>query len=78
MTKRKKRKDTARLSDQDQQSATQTEGEQPRRFGWIPLWGWILIFVVPLVIIFGTIQALVFSLLSAVYIGLMLPGEGHH
>ncbi len=34
-------------------------------------------FVVPLVLIFSTVQALVFSLLSSVYIALMLPhGEG--
>ena len=36
-------------------------------------------FVVPLVLIFSTVQALVFSLLSSVYIALMLPHhEGHH
>jgi len=37
-------------------------------------------FVVPLVLIFSTVQALVFSLLSSVYIGLMLPHteHGHH
>jgi F-type H+-transporting ATPase subunit a len=32
----------------------------------------------PLVLIFSTVQALVFSLLSAVYIALMLPHEEHH
>ena len=35
-------------------------------------------FVVPLVLIFSTVQALVFSLLSTVYIGLMLPHDAHH
>jgi hypothetical protein len=49
VTKRKKRKERAPRSDQDQQTAIQPEGEQPRRFGWIPRWGWILIFLVPLV-----------------------------
>ena len=34
-------------------------------------------FVVPLVLIFSTVQALVFSLLTSVYIGLMLPHEAH-
>lgn len=33
--------------------------------------------VVPLVLIFSTVQALVFSLLSAVYIGLMVPHVEH-
>ena len=35
-------------------------------------------FVVPLVLIFSTVQALVFSLLSTVYIALMAPHEEHH
>ena len=33
--------------------------------------------VVPLVLIFSTVQALVFSLLSSVYIGLMVPHVEH-
>ena len=37
----------------------------------------IQLFVVPLVLIFSTVQALVFSLLASVYIGLMLPHEAH-
>ena len=37
----------------------------------------IQLFIVPLVLIFSTVQALVFSLLSSVYIGLMLPHEAH-
>jgi len=37
----------------------------------------IQFFVVPLVLIFSTVQALVFSLLSSVYISLMLPYEAH-
>ena len=36
------------------------------------------LFAVPLVLIFSTVQALVFSLLSTVYIALMLPHEEHH
>jgi len=36
------------------------------------------LFVIPLVLIFSTVQALVFSLLSAVYIALMLPHGEHH
>ncbi len=35
-------------------------------------------FVVPLVLIFSTVQALVFSLLSTVYIALMSPHGEHH
>ena len=35
-------------------------------------------FAVPLVLIFSTVQALVFSLLSTVYIALMSPHEAHH
>ena len=34
-------------------------------------------FVVPLVLVFSTVQALVFSLLSSVYIALMSPHEAH-
>ncbi len=37
----------------------------------------IQFFVVPLVLIFSTVQALVFSLLTSVYISLMLPHEDH-
>ncbi|MBI4003413.1 MAG: F0F1 ATP synthase subunit A [Candidatus Omnitrophica bacterium] len=36
------------------------------------------LFVIPLVLIFSTVQALVFSLLSSVYIALMLPHAEHH
>ena len=36
------------------------------------------LFVVPLVLIFSTVQALVFSLLSTVYIALMVPHGEHH
>ena len=38
----------------------------------------VQLFVVPLVLIFSTVQALVFSLLTSVYIALMLPHEAHH
>jgi len=44
----------------------------------LPLGLPLQLFVVPLVVIFSTVQALVFSLLSTVYIGLMLPHEEHH
>lgn len=37
----------------------------------------VQLFVVPLVLIFSTVQALVFSLLACVYIALMLPHEAH-
>jgi hypothetical protein len=50
MAKSKKRKQTAPFSDQDQQTTEQSQEEKPQRFAWIPLWGWILIFLVPLVI----------------------------
>ena len=36
------------------------------------------LFVVPLVLIFSTVQAFVFCLLSSVYIALMVPHEAHH
>ena len=46
--------------------------------GWLPIP--LQVAVVPLVLIFSTVQALVFSLLSAVYIALMTPhhDEGPH
>ena len=47
MTKRKKRKEKASRSAQS--AGAQPQEEQPRKFTWIPLWGWILIFLVPLV-----------------------------
>jgi F-type H+-transporting ATPase subunit a len=34
--------------------------------------------VLPLILIFSTVQALVFSLLTTVYISLMMPHEAHH
>ena len=43
---------------------------------WLPLP--LQLFVFPLVLIFSTVQALVFSLLSSVYIALMLPHAEHH
>jgi hypothetical protein len=33
-----------------QEAAPCAEEKRRRKFGWIPLWGWILIFVMPLVI----------------------------
>ena len=50
MAKSKKRKKT-KVSPpvQSQQATAQPQEEEPRRFGWIPLWGWILIFLLPLI-----------------------------
>jgi len=48
MAKRKKQK-TARLPSTGQEAAPPLE-EKRRKFSWIPLWGWILIFIMPLVI----------------------------
>lgn len=48
-------------------------GGEPFRIG-IPF----QFLVVPLILIFSTVQALVFSLLSSVYIALMLPHGEHH
>ncbi len=42
---------------------------------WLPLP--LQLLIIPLMLIFSTVQALVFSLLSTVYIGLMLPHEEH-
>jgi hypothetical protein len=50
LAKRKRRKEKAQRADQDQQADAQPQEEQPRRFGWIPLWGWILIFLLPLIV----------------------------
>lgn len=36
------------------------------------------VLVLPLVLIFSTVQALVFCLLSTVYLAMMVPAEGHH
>jgi polyferredoxin len=49
MAKRKKQK-TGRLPSTTQEAAPPPEEKRRRKFGWIPPWGWILIFVVPLVI----------------------------
>ena len=43
--------------------------------GWLPIP--LQVVVVPLVLIFSTVQALVFSLLSSVYIALMTPHDSH-
>ncbi len=52
MAKSKKRRKKKPLSNQRQQAtpSTQDQEERPDKFGWIPLWGWILIFLVPLII----------------------------
>jgi len=56
MRKSKKRKKRTpypgrnqRAASQPQSPQPQSQEEQPRKFGWIPLWGWVLIFLVPLV-----------------------------
>jgi hypothetical protein len=48
-TKRKKQQKKEALSKQ-QRSAPPSQEQQQGRFSWIPLWGWVLIFLVPLVI----------------------------
>lgn len=45
----KKRKERVAPPDQNQPAMAQPQ-EKPRKFTWIPLWGWILIFLVPLLI----------------------------
>lgn len=47
--KRKKRQEKGTLSKQ-QRSTPSSQKQQQERFSWIPLWGWVLIFLVPLVI----------------------------
>jgi hypothetical protein len=47
MAKHKRQQNQAMLSP-PQEAAPPPEGK--RKFDWIPLWGWILIFIVPLVI----------------------------
>lgn len=56
MRKSKKREKRAPCPGRNQRAASQPESPQPqdqeeqsRKFGWIPLWGWVLIFLVPLV-----------------------------
>jgi len=52
MAKSKKRRKKKPPSNQSQQVTprTQDQEDQPGKFDWIPLWGWILIFLVPLII----------------------------
>ena len=45
MAKRKRRQNSELPSNQ-QGSAPLLAEEPPRKFGWIPLWGWLLIFFV--------------------------------
>ena len=47
MAKRKKQ-ETARLPSTKQEAAPPLAEEPRRKFDWIPLWGWLLIFLVPL------------------------------
>jgi len=49
MTKSKKREKGAPYPGRNQRAASQAQEEQSRKFGWIPLWGWVLIFILPLV-----------------------------
>jgi hypothetical protein len=48
MTKRRKKSGVSQRQETAPRLQDQQEG-QPSRFGWIPLWGWILIFLVPLI-----------------------------
>jgi len=52
MAKSKKRRKKKVPSNQSQRVTppTQDQEEQPGKFGWIPLWGLILLFLAPLVI----------------------------
>jgi hypothetical protein len=52
MAKSKKRRKEKSPANPKQRTTprTQDQEEQPGRFGWVPLWGWILIFLAPLVI----------------------------
>lgn len=51
MAKSRKRTKKRTSSSQSQQAPAQSQAqdEQSRKFGWIPLWGWILIFLLPLI-----------------------------
>jgi hypothetical protein len=51
MAKSKKRRKKQQPASQGRQAEpdVQSQEEKPRKFGWIPLWGWILIFLAPLV-----------------------------
>lgn len=33
-----------------QSNSSTPEENRPRKFGWIPLWGWMLLFLVPLLV----------------------------
>jgi hypothetical protein len=46
----KKRKKQESQPDQNQPAVAQSQEDRPRKFTWIPLWGWVLIFLVPLLI----------------------------
>ena len=52
MAKSKKQRKKPPRSKQSQRATprTQDQEDQPGKFGWIPLWGWIVIFLVPLII----------------------------
>jgi hypothetical protein len=48
MAKRKKQR-VAAPSKKPEAAAPIPLEEKPRKFGWIPVWAWVLIFLVPLV-----------------------------
>ena len=50
MSRSKKQRIKTSRPDQNQRDSAQSHEKQPRKFGWIPLWGWVLIFVVPLIL----------------------------
>jgi hypothetical protein len=45
----KKRKKRQSQPDQNQPAVPQPQTEPPRKFTWMPLWGWILLFLLPLI-----------------------------
>jgi hypothetical protein len=49
MAKRKRQQNIV-LPSTSQEAAPRPEEGKPRKFDWIPLWGWVLIFIVPLVV----------------------------
>jgi len=49
MAKRKRQQHDRLPSNQPEPAPLLLE-EPPRRFSWVPLWGWILIFLAPLVL----------------------------
>ena len=48
--KRRGKKSPQKNQSRKAQPGTQSDEERSSQFGWIPLWGWLLIFLVPLII----------------------------